>query len=220
MVTETTKSISLMLADDHPAMLSGLASLLLEALPNIKIIGLAQNGEVLLNLIKLNEPDIVLLDLEMPVMDGFEALDKISFNYPNVKSIIFSTHYEDAFKNELILSGARSYLPKNADVDVLIETINKVYTEGYFFESTISKQLISKSFQRKFYEDEWKKIGLTKRELEVLKLICDEKSNIKIAELLAISVNTVDFHRKNIYEKANTTSVIGLVKYAVRVGLA
>ncbi len=211
--------ISILLADDHPALLAGLASLL-NSVENFNIIGLAQNGQILLDRVKLMPPDIAIIDLEMPVLDGFKTIEILSKEFPKVKSIVYSSHYDKYIAKELIMLGARGYLPKNADIEVMVSVINEVYDDGFCFDTNISKLIMDTSFRQNLYKLEIEQIGLKDRELEILKLICDEKTNPKIAEQLGISIDTVDYHRRKILKKTKLKSAIGLVKYAINKGLA
>ena len=212
------KQITIMIAEDHPVMRQGFANML-EDIENFKVIGVAENGKKLIDLIKKNQPDIAIIDLEMPVLDGFSTIEILSKEFPKVKSIVYSSHNEKTIIKELIILGARGYLTKEIDFDKIVEIINKIQNEGFYFDSTISKMVIDSSFRKKLNQLQIEEIGFTKRELEVLELVCQEYSNSKIAVKLNISENTVDSHRRNIYKKANKSSAIGLVKYAIKTGL-
>ncbi|MDX2174259.1 MAG: response regulator transcription factor [Bacteroidota bacterium] len=212
-------TISIAIAEDHPILLNGLAGLL-EAVDNFKVIALAENGQVLLEKVAFNPPDIAIIDLEMPVLNGFKTIEFLSKEFPKVKSIVCSMHYNKVIAKNLILIGARGYLPKNADIDKVIETINEVHNDGFCFDENISKLVMDESFRLQLNKIEIDEIGLTERELEILKLVCTEKTNPLIAEELNISIDTVDFHRRNILKKTKLKSAVGLVKYAIDKGLA
>lgn len=207
-----------MIAEYHPVLRQGFANML-EEIENFNVIGTAENGKKLIDLIKRNQPDIAIIDLEMPVLDGFSTIEILSKEFPNVKTIVYSSHNENTIIKELIILGARGYLTKEIDFDKIVEIINKIQNEGFYFDSTISKMVINSSFKQKLNQLQISEIGFTKRELEVLELVCQEYSNPKIAVKLNISEDTVDFHRRNIYKKANKSSAIGLVKYAIKIGL-
>lgn len=212
------KQITIMIAEYHPVLRQGFANML-EEIENFNVIGTAENGKKLIDLIKRNQPDIAIIDLEMPVLDGFSTIEILSKEFPNVKTIVYSSHNENTIIKELIILGARGYLTKEIDFDKIVEIINKIQNEGFYFDSTISKMVINSSFKQKLNQLQISEIGFTKRELEVLELVCQEYSNPKIAVKLNISEDTVDFHRRNIYKKANKSSAIGLVKYAIKIGL-
>lgn len=207
-----------MMADDHHSARQAYARII-EDEENLNVIGHAANGIELLKLLEKEEPDIVLLDLDMPLMSGMEVLKVLNEKYPRIKTIILSTHNEDYYISELLIMGACAYLPKNCDIDDLIITINKVNTEGFFFNTSISKLVVSSSMQDKKFDVIIRQLSLTERETDVLKYVCDEKTNKQIAEFLDISTDTVDFHRKSIYRKTHSKSIVSLVKYAIKNGI-
>ncbi len=208
-----------MLADDHNVGREVFSAYIRSHKNNLQVIGEAANGRELLDLVAGRQPDIVLLDLEMPVMDGFQALKILSKEFPEVKTIIFSTHYNEFYISELILNGARGYVCKTAFVDEVFMTIQKVYEDGFYFNKGVSDHILQTLIEQKQVQQLIFNKELTLREIEVLKVICDEKQNKEIAKILNISENTVEFHKKNIYRKTNTHSVVGLVKYALKAGI-
>lgn len=209
-----------MMAEDHTSARQAYISVINDE-ENMKVIGQASNGEELLKVMETLEPDIVITDLEMPVMNGKQLLAALKLRFPAVKPIILSMHNEDYYISQLILSGACAYLPKSCEIEDIIHTINKVYTDGYYFNASISKIIISASINERKKESEpfFKQLELTARELDVLKLVCDEKTNKQIADILNLSQATVDFHRQSIYKRTQAISVVGLVKYAIKNGI-
>jgi DNA-binding NarL/FixJ family response regulator len=161
----------------------------------------------------------VLLDLEMPVMDGFETLKVLTKEYPDIKTIIFSSHYNEFYISELILHGARGYISKTAFAEEVFRTIQHVYDEGFCFNKAITGHIMQTLIEDRKLQDLISNRQLTSREIEVLQQICNEKQNKEIAFALRISESTVEFHKKNIYHKTNTHSVVGLVKYALKAGI-
>ena len=206
------------MAEDHKSARQAYISML-EDEENFAVIGDAGNGVDLLKLMERKIPDIVITDLEMPVMNGFQLLETIKERHKDVKVIILSMHDEDYYVSELILRGANAYLPKRCELDDIIYTINKVHRDGFYFTHPVSKMVVSSSLSDKKFKPYYEELGLTIRELEVLKLICEEKPNKIIAEILDISLPTVDFHRQSIYKKTQSNSLVGLVKYAVKNGI-
>jgi DNA-binding NarL/FixJ family response regulator len=207
-----------MLADDHHSARQAYARIIADE-ENFKVTGQASNGKELIGLIENAAPDIVLLDLDMPVMNGVETLKVLNAKYPNVKAIILSMHNEQYYISELLIAGACAYLPKNCDIQDLITTINKVYNDGFYFNKALSKLIVSTSMKNKSFDSIIAQLSLTQREIDILKHVCNERTNKQIAELLDISVDTVDFHRKSIYRKTNSKSIVSLVKYAIRNGI-
>jgi DNA-binding NarL/FixJ family response regulator len=207
-----------MIAEDHPVMLVGLATML-DEIDNFKIIGLAENGKKLIELIKNNEPQVAIVDLEMPVLDGFITIERLTKEFPKVKTVVFSCHNEKSIINEVIKLGARGYLTKDVEFKKIVETINQIHNDGYYFEREISKMVIGNCFKQKINQLHIASIGFTNRELEILELVCKEETNSKIADKLNISISTVDFHRRNILKKTKLSSAIGLVKFAIKSGI-
>lgn len=214
------RKISIMLADDHNVGRQMFSAYIRENHPNMRVIGEAANGQELLDLVEKQEPDIVILDLEMPVMDGFKTLKILKERNPHVKTIIFSSHYSEFFISELILCGACAYISKSAFLREVFDTINKVYDEGFYFNKGISSHIMQTLIEQKKLQELITSKQLTAREIEVLQQICSEKQSKEIATALNISENTVEFHKRNLYAKTNAVSIVGLVKYAIRSGIA
>lgn len=208
-----------MLADDHNVGRQMFSSFIKQNYDNMRVIGEAANGQELLDLVAEEEPDIVILDLEMPVLDGFKTLKALSQNYPNVRTIIFSSHYNEFYISELILWGARGYVSKTAFATEVFKTINEVYQEGFYFNKGISSHIMQTLIEGKKLQQLITSKQLSPREIEVLQQICDEKQNKEIAAVLNITERTVEYHKKQLYTKTNSVSIVGLVKYAIRSGI-
>lgn len=206
------------MAEDHTALRQSFISSLND-IPNFLVVGEAKNGHELLNVIKNTSPDIAIIDVEMPLMNGYEALKIISSEYPKVKSIIFSMHGGEHYIAEMLTAGACAYLIKNCEIFEVINTINKVYTEGFCFNKNISKRVVSNATKNDKLEIILKQIALTDREIEVLKLVCEGKGNKEIAMQLNISTDTVDYHRRNIKRKTCTDNLASLLKYSIKNGI-
>jgi DNA-binding NarL/FixJ family response regulator len=213
------RKITVMLADDHNVGRQMFSSFIKQNQENMRVIGEAANGQELLDLVAGNEPDIVILDLEMPVLDGYKTLKILSEKHPNVKTIIFSSHYNEFYISELILCGARGYVSKTAFATEVFRTINEVYTEGFYFNKGISSHIMQTLIEDRKLQHLISSKQLSPREIEVLQQICDEKQNKEIAAVLNITERTVEYHKKQLYTKTNTVSVVGLVKYAIRSGI-
>ncbi len=212
-------NIHIMLADDHNLARQSFSNYIETNGKNIRITGEASNGAELLLLVKKKKPHIVILDLEMPVMNGHATLKVLKEEYPDVKVIILSSHYNEFYISELIISGANGYLSKSCFGDELFKTIYKVHKQGFYFNRSVSKHVVTALIADRKLQYMISENLLSKREIEVLQEICNEKQAKEIAELLQISENTVEFHKKNIYVKTKTDSIVGLVKYAVRTGI-
>jgi DNA-binding NarL/FixJ family response regulator len=208
--------IKVMIAEDHEVVRKGLMALIKNNSRKIVVTGDAPNGKELLQLIAADQPDLVILDVEMPVLDGKETLQVLQVKYPNIKTIILSMYYDEAFIAEFIRRGARGYLHKNCSAEKLIETICIVHDNGAYFNEKTSMSLYNrfKATASLKYSDET--AGLSPRELEILRLICKGMSSKLIAEKLKISVHTVAFHRVNILKKSRAKSVSALIQFAIR----
>ncbi len=208
-----------MLADDHHLFREMIIRYLHENCERVSIIGDAANGQLLLELMEKNQPDIVLLDLEMPVLDGHKTLLKIKERFPAVRTIILSTHYNEYYMAQLLILGASGYLSKTCMSEDLVKTIEMVQEQGFYFNERLSKEVISSLLDDKKLEYLISDRILSEREIQVLKLICNGKIYKEVGDVLNISLDTVKFHIKSIYKKTQINSIAGLVKYAIKVGI-
>jgi DNA-binding NarL/FixJ family response regulator len=214
METKTT----IMIAEDHKLILGGLIRILNER-EDFEVIGEAVNGRELLELLKTKQPHIILLDLEMPVMSGGEAYEEIKILYPEIKTIIISTHYTDSYISEYFLKGVNGYLPKNSDPEQLFEAIDAVIADQYYFNQGVSKLLLSKMIEDYKQKKNTQKTELTETELSILKMLCEEKTSKKIAEELNLTPYVVDHQRRSIQSKTQQNTTVGLVKFAIKNGI-
>jgi DNA-binding NarL/FixJ family response regulator len=172
-----------------------------------------------LELIERGMPHIILLDLEMPILNGFETLPILVKFYPQIKVIILSAHNEEVLVSYLMSKGACSFLPKSCTMNDIIKAINSVYREGYFFDECISKLIVSDYLKNNQLTSENASDLLSEREIQVLKLYCNGFSYKSISTKLSISLNTVKYHLKNIYKKTEISSLPALVKYTIKKGI-
>jgi len=212
------EKIKVIITDDHQMVAEGIKSLI-EMDAAMEVMQIAQNGRELLHLLEFLTPDIVLMDIDMPVMNGMEAMQQIRKNYPELKVIIISMHEEKGLVKKLTDSGARGFLFKNSEKDELIWAIKKVYQGSNYFTSKLTLDLISQH-KSPFQNDslDTKKALLTEREIEILKLIAEGLSNKEIGEKLYISHRTVDTHRTNLMKKLEVNNIAGLIRYAIKKG--
>lgn len=197
--------IRVMMADDHTMFRNAILNEI-NINPEMRATGGASDGKDLIKQIGEQEPHVVVLDVEMPGMDGFETFSHIRKNYPAIKLIMLSTHFSWPLVDHFLNNGAGAYLPKTCDTTVLIEAIDAVLKRGYYLETL--KLLPAKDRNQIF----------TDREVQITKGICMGKTNAEIGLDLEISNNTVDFHRKNIYEKAGVCNAVELTHFAIRNG--
>lgn len=216
---QTTADIKLVIADDHEIFRDGF-KLMLSKFPEIVLVGEAANGRDLLDLIDKCNPDVILTDIKMPVMDGIEASKKIVELYPHKGIIGLSMYDDDELIIEMLEAGAKGYLIKNAGKEQIIEAIKTVFNdEPYYCKTTNQKltQMIAKSRFNPYKKTE--KAEFSEREKEIIACICDEMTNKAIGDKLFISVRTVEGHRLKILEKMNVKNTVGLVVYAIKNGI-
>ncbi len=211
--------IKLIIADDHQIISDGLKALL-KSYPEISVLGVASNGKEAVTLSQLFSPDIILMDVDMPIMNGIEATKAIKKDHPKIKIIILTMHNEAGLVKTLIAAGADSYLLKNTDQDELITAIHKVAQGKQYFSSDITATLLSSDNSvEKTVSHNSELSNLTSREIEILKLIAMGFSNKEIGEKLFISHRTVDTHRTNLMKKLDVSNIAGLIRFAIQKGM-
>lgn len=212
------KKISVGIADDQFLFRQGLLALLNEN-EGLDIIIEASNGKELLEKLRPRQPDVVLLDLEMPEMDGAQATYIIRQRYPDMKIIVLTMHNDEALIINLIERGVNGFLTKDSDIEIVVDAIFCVVENDFFFNESISKAMVKKLVHTKKINPLIKYTALTDRELEVINLICKEYTNKEIAEELSLSIRTVEAHRESIIKKTKAKNTAGIVMYAVKHGL-
>jgi DNA-binding NarL/FixJ family response regulator len=212
-----TKEINVLLVDDHQIIIDGLQSLI-ENAEGIRVISQANNGREALGILKILDVDVVLMDIDMPVMNGLDAAKIIHENYAATRVIILSMHGDRALIKELIKMGVDGYLLKNASKDELLNAIKMVASGDRYFSSDVTVSLLN---DEPAYNKTLTKSGLklTAREIEILKLIAEGFTNKEIGEQLFISHRTVDTHRTNLMKKLNINNVAGLISFAIKNGI-
>jgi len=211
--------IRIILADDHAVMRRGLR-LVLEAQGDFQVIGEASDGREAVVQAETLDPDIAVLDITMPNMNGIEAARQISSKLPRVSIVVLSMHADEGYVLRALKAGARGYLLKESPEADFIQAIRTVSAGKAFFSPTVSRMLVEdyvRQLQDKNLDDSSEL--LTQRERELLQLIAEGKSNKDIANMLNLSVYTVETHRGNMMEKLNLHSVPELILYAVRKGV-
>lgn len=211
------KTIKLAIADDHNLFRRGIAAML-NQIADFKLIGEAANGQELLNLLETIQPDIVLMDLQMPVMDGVEATERVQLQFPNVKIIILSMHEEDRFIIHLLEKGVNGYLLKDTEPTEVENAIRRVMSDGFYYSDFVAKAMHRKVLTRvaAAVPNFNNKINISTREMEVLKLLCEGLSTVEISNQLFVSPRTIEGHRLRLLEKTGTRNTAGLVAYAFK----
>ena len=207
------REIRLVIADDHEFIRRGIVSLL-ESHPGCIVVAEANNGESAVEMVKLHAPDIAILDLSMPVMDGLAATREISKEMPKVRVLILTMHKSKQLVREILEAGARGYVMKEDTGRELIKAIESLLDDKLYFTQTISEILLD-GFLEKPQPMRTENL-LTKREIEIVSLLSRGKSNKEVATDLNISLRTAETHRANIMNKLQLHSVQDLVRYAVK----
>lgn len=212
-------TISVIVVDDHAVVRAGIR-MLIESDDELKIIGECENGQAAVEMVEKLSPDVVLMDVTMPVMDGVEATRVIK-KFKNAPPVLALTIHEGTdYFFQMLQAGASGYVPKRAAPDDLLRAIHVVAEGNVFLEPQVAKELVGDYLARVQQGGEKESYdGLTEREREVLTLIAEDETNQGIANQLNISVKTVERHRENIMSKLNLHSRTELVKYAIRKGL-
>ena len=210
--------IRLVLVDDHAVVRSGLR-MLLEAQTDMEIVGEAENGREAVTLAQSLQPDIILMDILMPDMNGIEAARLVQDAAPDTAVLALTMYEDDQYFFEMLKAGASGYVPKRAAPDDLVTAIRTVYQGEVFLYPSLAARLVQGYVKQDLPDGSAPPDNLTQREREVLILIADGLTNAEIAEQLGISVKTVDRHRENLMRKLNLHSRVDLVKYAIKRGL-
>ena len=220
---ETMSSkITVLIADDHTILRRGLVTLL-SLNDNIEVIGEAADGRMAVDMALRLEPDVVLMDLSMPVLNGLEATDQLRRNAPAMKILILSAHDNDDYVHQVIRSGANGYVLKNTSPEELYNAIRTVHSGHTFFSASLSgrfgDQSAGAAADPDAVRDGLRGNALTSREREILQLIAEGETHQHIADRLFISIRTVDTHTNNIMKKLNLHDIASLVTYAIKNGI-
>lgn len=213
----SNKPIKVILVDDEVLMLSLLADYLRDN-SDINVLTTFYDGEELLEYLnnKGQHPDVLIMDLKMKRMDGLSTSIHLQKDFPEIKIITLSSHYQGSNFGYMIKSGAAAFLPKDISPPKIIEVINEVYTKGRYFSDRqfdVLKKQISSRVQAPILDS---LNTISAREMDVLNLLCQEYSNSDIASKLNLSVRTIEGHRNNLYSKTGTKNVVGLIVYAFK----
>lgn len=213
--------IKVAIADDHKIFRSGVINSLIPY-KNVNVVFEAEDGEHLLQIMEQGVPDVILMDLKMPKMDGIQATIKVKQLYPDVKVIILTMYEDDNFIVHLVENGANAYLLKNSEPEEIYEAICTTFDKGFYFNENVNLALLKKVLHKnkqQFKPAFTEKVQLTEREMEVLQLICNELTTQEISEQIYLSPRTVEGLRQKLLEKMNVKNTVGLVVYAFRNGL-
>jgi two-component system, NarL family, response regulator DegU len=211
------ETIRIAIADDHALFRRGMVSLL-KSIPDFEVVFEAANGQELVDNIPEIMPDVVIMDLKMPVMDGIKATELIRNTWPSVNVIVISMHDEDQFVTHLMELGANGYILKDADPDEVELAIRTVLKEGYYYGPFLNRVMHRRFLDKSKKKDASfsNKIHFTERELEIIHFVCEGLTTAQIAEKVFLSHRTVDGHRTSIMDKLGVKNTAGVVVYAVK----
>ncbi|MBI3142391.1 MAG: response regulator transcription factor [Bacteroidetes bacterium] len=211
--------VRLALADDHQLVLDGLKSLIHEV-PDFELVSDVTNGRDLCLVADNFKLDVVLVDIDMPIMNGMQATEIIKKKHPEVKVLVLTMHNEKGIIQKVLEVGADGYLLKNTNQHELIEAIRKVVRGEKYFSPEVTMSLASMTDGSKIKLQNFEiDTSLTEREIEILKMIAQGYSNKEIGDKLFISHRTVDTHRTNLMRKLDAKNIAALIRYAIRAGL-
>jgi DNA-binding NarL/FixJ family response regulator len=214
------KRITVLLAEDHTIVRQGLQALL-EAESDIEVVGEAQTGRQAVQLTKRLRPDVLVMDIAMPLLNGLEAARQILKAVPATRVLMLSAHGDDEYIRQVAMLGTAGYLIKQTSADILSKAIREVQKGNTFFSPSIADRLHSLSLEspdeRRMLKR--KKTALTSREVEVLQLIAEGKANKQTARELGISIKTVEKHRQHLMSKLDLHDTAGLTRYAIAAGI-
>ena len=208
--------IRLLLVDDHHIVLDGIKALL-DEVEGFDCIATADNGQKALDMLNVFDVDVVLMDIDMPVMNGMEATKRIKKEYPKVRVISLTQHSERGMVQKLLDCGSDGYLLKNIAQDELTTAIRRVYNGENVFSSEVTMRLAGKAVEKNASGID---VELTEREIEILSLISEGLSSKQVGEKLFISPRTVDTHRTNLMNKLDIHNIAGLIRFALKNGYA
>lgn len=219
MPRNSATKIRVLLADDHAIVREGIKRILAEE-PDIEVVGEAGDGLEAVEMAKKLKPDVAILDITMPALNGIEATRQIRSSLPNTHTLTLTMHEDDTYVFQLLKAGAAGYVVKRAAATDLVQAVRAAQRGEAFLYPSVAKAVVA-DYLKRLEEGEGKEMydGLTEREKEILTLIADGATNQEIARKLFISIKTVQTHRAHIMEKLNLHDRTKLVRYAIRKGL-
>ncbi|MDX1590546.1 MAG: response regulator transcription factor [Balneolaceae bacterium] len=206
-------NIKVLLADDHKIVKDGI-KLMLEPQTGIDVVLTAENGKEVLEKLKKEHVDLIIMDINMPEMDGIETTRKVMEKYPDIKVLALTMSNDDLHIRQMIQAGASGYIMKSAGRGELKEAIHTIMDGNHYFSDEATESIMKDLIKGKGKSTSTDPINITDRELEILELIVQEYTNQEIAEKLFISSRTVDAHRRNLLQKTGARNTAGLVKFA------
>jgi DNA-binding NarL/FixJ family response regulator len=211
--------IKLAIADDHKIFRNGLKATL-EDCADFDLVLEASNGKQLLGMLTDVTPDVILMDIKMPEMDGIQTTNLVKQKYKHIKVLALSMFNEDKYIVDMMKAGASGYLLKNAEPEEIIEAISTVFYKDYYFNEHLSITLIKQLAGNNQPGNAAQSLAdFNEREIEVLRLVCQEYSNQEIADKICLSIRTVEGYRARLFEKTRSKNLVGLVIFAIKTGI-
>lgn len=209
----------ILIADDHKLMADGITNAL-SGVPEIEVVAVVYNGLQVLETLEKTQVDLILLDIDMPVMNGIDCAKEVLKRYPDVKIGILTMHYERSLITSFIGLGVKGYMLKTIHKEELVYAINQICKGGEYFTADVTKSLLSNEPQAQAQRTQTQEnIVLTLREKDIIRLIASGLTNKQVGDKLFISARTADVHRTNIMKKIDVHNVAGLVRFAFEHGL-
>lgn len=209
------RKIKLALADDHMLFRQGLIALLSDY-EELKVVTEVPNGLELVKSLKNKPVDVAIIDYEMPEMDGLEATRQIRLKYPDIKIISLTMHNSEELILQLLDKGSNGFLLKDFDSEKVVDAIYAVIENGYYFNDHISKDMLHYVMKNKKLKPKFGVSSLTDKEVQIIRLICEEKTNKEISDIMNLSPRTVEGSRAKIITKINVKNTAGIVMYAIK----
>lgn len=202
------------IVDDHTLFRNGMVAQFKE-FEEIDVLFQAGDGKELMNQLKFKQPQVILLDIKMPVMDGLEVMPIIREKYPDIKIIMLTQYFDDSTIYHSMEKGAHGFLPKEIDIEKVVDSIYTVIEKGYYFTEEVSKAMTKGAANKRKAVKPFASCTLTDREIAVVRLLCKQMKIKEIAEKLNVSPRTIDSYMEKIYEKTSAKSREGIVFYAI-----
>lgn len=213
-----TQRYSILIVDDHPIVRKGIRTVL-ESNPWLEIVGEASDGEEALEMAKKLHPQLAIVDLTMPKMDGLVATGKIREEAPETEVLILTMHYDDELARDALRCGARGYVVKTDADQELLAAVERIRQHGTFFTARLAESMRDVYVRDPDEEAATPRTGLTPRETQIVQLVAEGKSNKEVADTLQVSIRTVESHRNHVMKKMKFTCLPELVRFAIRARL-
>ncbi len=217
MIAPEPNAIRVIVVDDHTLVLAGIVALV-DRLPGIQVIGTARDGRGALSVVAQHLPDILLLDISLPEVNGLQVLARVTMEFPGVRVIMLTMHDSEDYVGQALRSGAAGYLLKTSSPTELEVAIRSVHQGGRYLSPFVSQSVVD-GYVRRGTPEQSALERITARQREIVQMIAEGRTNVEIANILCISVKTVEYHRSQVMDRLKLHDLAGVVRFAVRTGL-